>query len=79
MNETLEAVNAGHVFQLLAGLFFGAGLVALLDPSPTTVPGVGSVPGVAVGALALVAGLVLYRRPWRSEASGCGCGSDCDC
>jgi len=74
-----DAVSVRSGTSLVAGLTAGAGL-ALLNSDAVTLPLLGSVPGPAVGAVALAAGVGLYLKWGRCESCGApGVGGTCDC
>lgn len=78
MNVRKQTVDALPIAgKLLAAVVVGASLATLVPPDPVTIPAVGSVPGLAAGAVGLVVGSVLYTQV--PGSSGCGCGGDCDC
>lgn len=74
MESIRERVNGPTVGKLLAAVVVGFSVGTLLSPEPLTVPLVGTVPGVAVGGVGLVAGGLLY-----TQIPSCGCSGDCGC
>lgn len=74
METIRKRANAGTLGKFLAAALIGLGVGTLLSPDPVAVPLVGTVPGVAVGGVGLVAGGLLY-----AQMPNCGCSGDCDC
>ncbi len=65
---------------MIAGVVVGLSVGTLVPPEPVSVPAVGTVSGIAVGGLGLVAGAILFLRgPDAIGASDCGCSGDCGC
>lgn len=58
----------------------GLSVGTLVAPEPVSMPAVGTVSGIAVGGLGLVAGAMLFLRgPDAIGASECGCSGECGC
>jgi len=68
--------SRGWVQRFVAAVFLGLSVGALVSPDPMSVPGVDSVPGVAVAAVGGALGVLLYRY---APSADCGCGDDCSC
>lgn len=77
MNPTLPGVSPRLLKQLFLGLVLGASASTLISQEAVTLPVVGSVSGVLVGAVGLAVGGLLYYRLRRS--SDCGCSGGCGC
>jgi hypothetical protein len=79
MSEYRNALRSPKLVKMVAAVVVGLSIGTLLPPEPVAVPGVGPVPGLAVGGVGLLAGAVLYLKGPALVGTGCGCATDCGC
>jgi hypothetical protein len=82
MNANVDDFPVAKGLKMVAAVFIGLGIGSALNGT-VAVPGLGAVPGLAVGAVGVLAGGVLYTQAPTiapgSTAPGCGCEGDCGC
>jgi|GEM_PF-6020126 len=74
---TRQRVGSHALGKLAAGLLVGLGVGTALTGDPVSLPTVGPVPAVLVGAAGLVAGASAYVAVDRR--TDCGCSDGCSC
>jgi hypothetical protein len=82
MNANLDDIPVTKGVKMAAAVVVGLGIGTALNGT-VAVPGLGAVPGLAIGAVGVLAGGVLYTQAPTiapgSTAAGCGCEGDCGC
>lgn len=80
MNVSEQTIVSPKVVKFVAAVVIGLSVGTMLSPEPMALPAVGQVPSVAVGAIGLVLGSLLFSEvPRHLQSTGCGCGDDCGC
>lgn len=77
MNATLPDIRAQKLSNVVGAVLLGVGVGRILSGGAVTLPAVGAVPSLALGAAVALVGAGLWALDLGT--SDCGCGSDCDC
>jgi hypothetical protein len=78
MSLASRSLSRVKLAKFAAAAVAGLGVGTLLSPSPVSAPAIGTVPGLVLGGVALLAGVALYTQAGRLGPD-CGCGGDCGC